>query len=102
MFFNAETEICEPIPTDLKNSNPTAVNYAGQQPSSTSLLETCPSSTPFFNGNSCIACESPYYFDYASNSCKVCEDKFTFDVSSRTCILVAPDSTTVKYSSLLD
>ena len=51
----------------------------------TKRMVECPHSTPFFNGNNCINCESPAkYFDLISQKCVGCAQG-TFNVQLRKC-----------------
>jgi hypothetical protein len=46
----------------------------------------CPSISPFFNGQTCISCPLPYYFNFQSNNCEVCAAEMKFDVNLKQCV----------------
>lgn len=46
----------------------------------------CNSSSPYYNGTSCIPCALPKYFDIASQTCKHCPNGQAFDLSEKQCL----------------
>ena len=46
-------------------------------------MKVCPSTTPFFNGKSCISCDEGSYFNIQSNACFDCSD---FNLDDRKCL----------------
>jgi hypothetical protein len=57
----------------------------GQVPPYNSAILSCPSTTPYFNGISCISCSLPAYFDFTQLSCLNCNPGYTFNPTNRLC-----------------
>ncbi len=45
----------------------------------------CPTNLPFNNGQSCVECNLPQYWDDESKTCLYCPDLKYFNVNSRDC-----------------
>ena len=48
-------------------------------------IETCDSNAPYFNGDSCIACNLPSYFNFKTFNCDSCPVDQTFNIQNRLC-----------------
>lgn len=72
--------------TVLKNSNPLFLNNSIGSVNKIDNLTTCPSTAPYFNGNDCISCQLPSYFDFSNSVCLTCGVGYQFDVSSKICM----------------
>jgi len=74
---------------------------------SNSSVQTCPMVTPYYNGNSCIACHAPTeYFNLKSRECESCNGTHQYNSSQRDCInmesgAVAVSGSIVKMSGSL-
>ncbi len=65
-YFNVESKKCEDIPlkTDKYNSYLVEVeNFAGDVPNYDLKYATCESTKPYFNGEDCIECKMPLFFN---------------------------------------
>lgn len=71
--------------TIIKNSNPSGFNFIGKLPQTIDDLSSCPPSAPYFNGNLCINCELPNYFDYTNSVCLTCGNGLEFDANAKIC-----------------
>ena len=60
-------------------------NYLGTAPLQTQGLPFCPEDKPFFNGNSCISCALPMYFNFTSNTCMSCAIGSAFSNTAHSC-----------------
>lgn len=60
-------------------------NYLGTAPTQTPGLSFCPDDKPYFNGNSCISCALPLYFNFASNTCIACAIGSAFSNTAQSC-----------------
>lgn len=99
LAFDISTKSCSAVKKVNFNSNiPSSVqNYIGTPPSSNNAISTCSSDSPFFNGNNCLSCMLPSYFDFNTLQCKTCQPNYIFSNSKKTCEV---DSTKVYYISL--
>jgi hypothetical protein len=68
------------------NSNPLAQNYSGSFPAQITGLDTCPITTPFFNGVSCVGCSNLEFFDFGTMGCLTCQTNTVFDPSTHLCV----------------
>ena len=103
-FYNFQTNLCEVCKTGMvfdtltrtciartslnasRNSDITvATNFMGTVPPYNNLLMTCPPTTPYFDGLSCVTCMPPMYFDFTILSCLSCNPNFTFNPTTRQC-----------------
>jgi hypothetical protein len=71
--------------TIIKNSNSAASNFIGNVPNPIANLSSCPNDSPYFDGNQCIACAIPNYFDYSNSVCLTCGYGLQFDLTSKIC-----------------
>ena len=71
--------------TVLKNSYPGQNNYIGVQPQFDPKLTSCPASAPFFDGQACVACAPPSYFDYSNSLCLNCHSGLVFSTATQKC-----------------
>jgi hypothetical protein len=44
------------------------------------IIKTCPTTAPFFDGEKCVACYLPKYWNHVSNACEYCPDNLNFDI----------------------
>lgn len=59
-------------------------------PAPPTATQTCPISTPFFNGVKCIACALPSYFSVLNGFCKNCPNGQIFDALQKKCVEPVP------------
>ena len=97
MVFDVATKTCA-VKTSVNNSRNSdltnAANFMGQIPPYNSNLLTCPPTTPFYNGATCITCQQPSYFDFSTLSCLNCNPGFTFNTATRQCESTNPSFVT--------
>lgn len=58
--------------TVLKNSYGGAPNSIGTIPPTVNNLTTCPQTSPFFDGQQCVNCQLPNFFDFNTKVCQAC------------------------------
>lgn len=49
-------------------------------------LETCPKDAPYFNGQACVACRLPAYFNIQALTCSLCTDNQQFSTKKQKCV----------------
>ena len=75
-----------------------AMNTAAVVP----YAQPCPSSKPFFNGKTCVACSgSTPYFSFDTNSCQGCGKLTTFSSSLHSCVIIQQRQTSLSSPNLL-
>ena len=84
--FNLITKLCGYPPL---NTNSAGGNICCGTIIKNPEYETCPESTPFYNGKQCINCDSPAYFDLETYSCEFCPEGQGFSKKSHRCIDLA-------------
>ena len=57
----------------------------GQIANTTSSTCECPSTTPFWDGSSCIACYNPKYFDATAKKCLSCPKGQIYNLVAKAC-----------------
>jgi hypothetical protein len=67
------------------NSDTSVENHVGDAEREMEAL-FCPKDEPFFNGQHCISCNLPLYFNFPSNSCQSCPLDTGFDLKTKQCI----------------
>jgi hypothetical protein len=90
-FLNSYT--CEACPegTAFKAETRTCVSYALYCPESFTYNKdtgkcVCGSKAPFFNGEKCVSCYLPQYWDHNTRECKSCPDLKFYDVNAKQCV----------------
>lgn len=46
----------------------------------------CPSTTPFFNGEICVACALPKFWNYDDLKCESCPADQHYDINRKACL----------------
>ena len=59
-----------------------------QMPQYNSSLDSCATIAPYFNGEVCIACNLPSYFNFQTSKCQNCSPLQTFNTGNRQCQFV--------------
>ena len=71
------------LETQYKSNLNDAKNYHGEAPEISkdyvSIVE-CPKDNPFFNGEICLKCELPNYFNFDKMKCQSCPKGEIFDI----------------------
>ena len=65
-------------------------NYIGNPPNAPATTDKkilgCPVDKPFSNGQQCVACEMPKFFNFQTNQCELCATDLSFDLNFRKCV----------------
>ena len=48
-------------------------------------MQKCPENKPYSNGNSCVECSLPKFWNFQDNKCEICSEQKSFDPKSKTC-----------------
>ena len=84
-MFDANTHKCVPLPNATNYVDGT--NYIGVKPQPSPTDISCPKDQPYFNGSSCISCNSTYpLFNLSSNTCTKCDNTSSFDANTHKCV----------------
>jgi hypothetical protein len=58
----------------------------------------CPTATPFWNGQACVACYLPQYWNNTDNKCEFCTSGQNYDISVNQC-RVCPQGTSYSFTT---
>lgn len=79
-----KTHKCVPTPNTTNFVDGT--NYIGVKPQPSSTDVSCPKDQPYFNGSSCITCNSTNpYFDLVKKTCVDCPTNTLFNPATHLC-----------------
>ena len=58
-------------------------------------IKTCPSTTPFSNGQLCLSCLLPDFFNFEQMACQSCPKDYNFDTKTHSCISTNVNAITI-------
>ena len=88
--FDFSTYKCIASAVQPHSSKPISVNPVPVGPTTVPVnvkpSGECPSNTPFWDGEKCVSCYLPKYWNHDNNDCESCPSGTNYDVSIKKCL----------------